>query len=77
VTEKTLEELAQDVLDGFNVDDVKVTVDADGGLLIDVDDETETYKKLVAIGRNITPGLGEKEAFELALTVILSEHETN
>lgn len=54
----------------FNIDDLKFTEEADG-VLVEVDEETDTYKVLVALGRQDLPEAEEQEAFELGLKKLI------
>jgi hypothetical protein len=56
----------------IDTDDLKIT-EVDGAFEIEVDDETETYKNLIGIGRALKNDATEQEAFELALAAILNQ----
>lgn len=56
----------------FNLDDIKFTEEADG-ILVEVDENTDTYKVLVALGRKINADSSEEEAFEAGLSRVIQE----
>jgi hypothetical protein len=65
--------ISEEVLTKINTDDIKIK-EVDGSFEIEVDDETETYKTLVGLGRTLKEGATEQEAFELAMTKILNQY---
>jgi hypothetical protein len=71
VTEKELEKLAETTLVNVNPNDIQITKEGDG-IYIEVDDTTETYQALVSFGKALNVDASEYEAFELALTTIIS-----
>ena len=60
----------------FNLDDLKLTQEEDG-VLVEVDEETDTYKMLVALGKQLNPENSEQEAFEAGLQRLLTETNAN
>ena len=71
--EKFEDGISEEVLTKINSDDLKIT-EEDGHFLVEVDDETETYKTLVGIGRILKPEATEQEAFELAMGKVLNQY---
>jgi FAD synthase len=69
-----LNELLEQAASSINPDDIKITPEADG-YSVEVDDETETYRTLVNIGKNLKSDASDQEAFELALKTILNHVE--
>lgn len=55
----------------FKISDLKFTEEEDGAVTIEVDEETETYKVLVALGRQELPEAAEQQALELGLTKLI------
>jgi hypothetical protein len=66
-------EITDDLLNKINSDDIKITEEADG-FSVEVDDESETYKTLVSVGKNLKEDATDQEAFELALNNILNNY---
>lgn len=65
--------ISEEVLTKINTDDIKIR-EVDGTFEVEVDDETETYKTLVGLGRVLREGATEQEAFEAAMTKILNQY---
>lgn len=56
----------------FNIDDIKFTQE-DDGILVEVDETTDTYKVLVALGKKINAESPEEEAFEAGISRLIEE----
>lgn len=56
----------------FNIDDIKFTQE-DDGILVEVDETTDTYKVLVALGKKINADSSEDEAFEAGINRLIEE----
>jgi hypothetical protein len=54
----------------FNIEDLKFTEEADG-VLVEVDEDTDTYKVIVALGKQLNPDSSEQEAFEAGLQKLI------
>lgn len=65
--------ISEEVITKINTDDIKIT-EIDGHFNIEVDDETDTYKTLVGLGKVLKEDSTDQEAFELAMTKILNQY---
>lgn len=67
------DEISEEVLTRINTDDIKIT-EGNGCYEVEIDDETETYKTLVGLGKILKPEATEEEAFQAALEKVLNQN---
>jgi hypothetical protein len=60
----------------FNIDDIKFT-EEDDGILVEVDETTDTYKVLVALGKQINADSSDDEAFEAGINKLIEEFNSD
>lgn len=60
----------------FNIEDLQFTEESDG-VLVQVDEESDTYKILVALGKKENPNNTEQEAFESGLKQLIEAHNND
>lgn len=68
-----MKDILEELLNKINPSDIKISQD-DSGFTVEVDDETETYRALVTMGKSIKADATDQEAFEAAMTQILSNY---
>lgn len=57
----------------FNMDEIKIELE-DGYYNVTIDDQTETYKSLVAFGKSLDSASSDEEAFDAALKYVIKKY---
>jgi hypothetical protein len=57
-------------VEAINLDDIKIELE-DGYYNITIDDESDTYKTLIELGKSLKENCTEDEAFEVALKYVI------